>query len=298
VAEASPLIAPSVTLSKPVLDLASNPTGAKVLQNGILIGTTPLKRDDLAAGETTLFLIKEGYLPRQLKATLTANEISKQEVSLPQAAPLYQGGIRVRGDSAAPTVPLAIALDADLKSGTMTQSGKHGDFVVWFSGVWEGTELHAVTGNVISQPTGIQWSPESFTLRFGDDGKTASYECASGGKDYIADLSAQMGAVAAARSVYKGAIRPSNVPLTITLGADRKSGTMTQSGKSGDVVVKFNGLWDGQTLRAVTDEVISKPKTIKWDPESFVLRFSTNGNVATYECNAEGHLYTAELSAQ
>jgi hypothetical protein len=42
--------------------------------------------------------------------------------------------------------------------------------------------------------------------------------------------------------------------------------------------------------------VISKPKTIQWKPESFTLRFTEDGKRGSYECNSEGHLYTAELS--
>jgi serine/threonine protein kinase len=298
IAVASPPTAPSITLARTVLDLSSVPTGAKVLQNGVLVGTTPVRRDDLAPGETVFLLVKDGYLPRELKATLGSNEIFKQEITLAQAAPLYQGKTRVRNEPNGSSVPLAITLVGDLKSGTMTQTGKHGNFVVKFNGVWEGTELHAVTSEVVSQPAGIRWDPESFTLRFGDDGKTASYECISGGKDYIADLSGQTAAAQAALSVYKGTIRPSNVPLTINLAPDHKSGTMTQTGKSGNVVVKFNGVWDGTALRAVTDELVSKPRNISWTPESFVLHFASDGKTGTYECNSESRFYSADLSAQ
>ena len=56
-----------------------------------------------------------------------------------------------------------------------------------------------------------------------------------------------------ANAVYEGTIRVKdensiNVPLAITIGSDLKSGTMTQSGRRGDVVVKFTGVWDGDTL--------------------------------------------------
>jgi hypothetical protein len=186
----------------------------------------------------------------------------------------------------------------------MTQSSKLGDFVVKFAGIWEGTALHAVTGDVVSQPAGIGWVPESFTLRFGEDGKTGSYECAADGKSYIAELSAQSVAtapVAKAASVYKGTIRVqgnttgSGTPLTISLTPDRKSGTMTQGSKAGDLAVKFNGVLDGTTLRAATDELVSKPKGINWEPESFTLHFSEDGKSASYECKAGGKTYTAEL---
>jgi hypothetical protein len=71
---------------------------------------------------------------------------------------------------------------------------------------------------------------------------------------------------------------------------------MTQSSKSGDVVVKFAGIWDGSILRAVTNEVVSKPAKVKWDPESFTLRFSEDARNGSYECNADGKYYTAQLS--
>ena len=80
------------------------------------------------------------------------------------------------------------------------------------------------------------------------------------------------------------------------MAADHNSGTMTQSSRSGDTVVRFSGIWDGDILRAVTNEVISKPKNVQWQPESFTLRFADDGKRGTYECNSEGRLYTAELS--
>jgi len=66
---------------------------------------------------------------------------------------------------------------------------------------------------------------------------------------------------------------------------------MTQTSKYGDVVVRFNGVWDGTTLRAVTDEVVFAAKNVKWEPESFVLRLSDDGRSGTYECKADGHSY-------
>ena len=183
----------------------------------------------------------------------------------------------------------------------MTQSGRRGDVVVKFAGVWEGATLHAVTDEVITAPKGINWDPESFTLRFADDSKSATYECAADGKNYVADLSAQSAPAVKAAPIYKGIISARGetgpgTPLTINLAADRKSGTMTQTSKSGDTVVRFNGIWDGDTLRAATNEVISKPKNVQWQPESFTLRFAEDGKRASYECNSEGRLYTAELS--
>ena len=172
-----------------------------------------------------------------------------------------------------------------------------------FDGVWEGAELHAVTNEIISQPARIQWTPESFTLRFADDGKSASYECVASGSTYVAELSVQSGAKAEAATVYKGTIRKKGnsnggVPLTITFAPDRNSGTETQTSKYGDTVVNFSGFWDGKTLRAATGTVVSKPKNIQWEPESFSLSFADDWRTATYDCTAEGQHFIAELSAQ
>jgi serine/threonine protein kinase len=292
-----PETAPPVQSAGPVVELSSVPSGARVLQNGMLIGTTPVRRDNLPPGEATFLFTSDGYLPREINARIDSKEGFKQETSLIRPAPEYAGSIRVRNDRNSPPRPVAFTLSSDVKSGTMMQSSSRGDFVVKFNGVWEGTELHAVTGDVVSQPPGIRWEPESFTLRFADDGKTGSYECVADGKTYVAELSARSSRVARARPVYKGTIHPNNVPLTISLETDRKSGTMTQTSKHGDVVVKFNGVWNGMELHAATNEVISKPENIKWDPESFTLRFSDDWKTALYECNADGQLYSAELSA-
>jgi hypothetical protein len=270
----------------------------------VSVGTTPLRRDDLGSGETSFLFIHDGYFPREVKTKLDPKQPFKQEISLAQAAPAYSGAIRVRSDNYSSTRPLSIALGPDLKSGVMTQSSKLGDFVVKFAGIWEGTALHAVTGDVVSQPNGIKWVPESFTLHFGDDGKSGSYECAADGKSYVAELAAQSVTTAPATkapSVYKGTIRMqgntigAGTPLTINLTTDRKSGTMTQGSKAGDLVVKFNGVLDGTILRAATDELVSKPKGINWEPESFTLHFSDDGKNASYECKAGGKTYTAEL---
>ena len=214
---------------------------------------------------------------------------------------IYEGTIHVKNDNST-NVPLTITIGSDLKSGTMTQSGHRGDVVVKFKGVWDGATLQAVTDEVVSTPKGTKWDPESFKLRFADDAKRATYECNADGKNFVADLSAQSAPVVKAAPIYKGTIRAqgekgSGTPLTINLAADRKSGTMTQTSKSGDTVVRFNGIWDGDILRAVTNEVISKPKNIQWKPESFTLRFVEDGKRGSYECNSEGRIYTAELSS-
>jgi serine/threonine protein kinase len=213
---------------------------------------------------------------------------------------VYVGTIRVKNETGGKTTPLTIAPGSDSKSGTMTQTSSRGDMLVKYTGVWDGKILRAVTNEVISKPTGVQWQPEAFALQFSDDGKTATYECNADGKTYLADLTAQhFGSATAARlsSIYKGTIT-GGTPLTIAFASDRKSGTMTQTAKSGEVVVKFAGVWDDSILRAVTNEVVSKPAKVKWDPESFTLHFSEDGRSGSYECSADGKFYTAQLSPQ
>jgi serine/threonine protein kinase len=303
-AAALPSPAPSATAEKAILELASVPTEAKVFYNGIFIGTTPMRRDNFTPGDTTVVLMKEGYLPRELKLTLNSNAVLNKEISLAQAAPLYEGTIRVRDKNDAPGIPLSIALAPDSKSGTMTQITKDGNFVVKFAGDWEGAELHAVTSDIISQPAGSQWTPQSFTLRFADDGKSGSYEYVADGSTYLAQLTAQSGPKREVASVYKGAIRKQGdstgraVPLTITFAQDRNSGTETQGSKYGDTVVNFSGIWDGKTLHAATSTVVLKPKNIQWKPESFALSFADDWKTATYDCTAEGQRFIAELAAQ
>ena len=212
---------------------------------------------------------------------------------------VYEGTINVKNDSST-KVPLIITIGSDLKTGTMTQSGHHGDLVVNFTGVWDAATLHAVTDEVVSHPQGIQWEPESFTLHFAEDGKSTTYECVVDGKTYVADLSRQPDPPIKIAFIYKGTMRKrgetgSGTPLEISFATDSKSGTMTESSKSGDTVVRFNGSWDGDVLSAVTNEIISKPANIQWKPESFRLHFSDDGKSASYECNSEGRLYEAEL---
>jgi len=248
---------------------------------------------------------------RRQSSTLTtqptppANVVEQPAVSkVPKniANSVYEGTIHVKNDSST-SVPLTMTIGSDLKSGTMTQSGRRGDVVVKFTGIWDGNTLHAVTDQVVSAPKEMKWEPESFTLHFADDSKSATYECVADGKTYVADLSAQSAPAIKAAPIYKGTIRTkgesagSGTPLTINLAADRRSGTMTQSSKSGDTVVRFNGIWDGDMLRAVTNEVISKPKNVEWEPESFTLHFADDGNTATYECLADGKTYVADLSS-
>ena len=287
--------------TKSAIELNSSPSGAKIFQGGTLLGTTPLRRSDLSNGDTTFLVMLEGYLPSEVKASLSPKDPFKATVTLTKPAAVYKGTITMpSAPSSGVSVPLSINLNPDAKSGIMTQSAKKGDTVVKFNGVWEGAILHAVTEEVVSVPAGVTWSPESFNLRFTSDGQGATYECNAGGKNYLAKLDGQA-ISSTAPSRYKGTIRVTGdnsspgVPLTIALEADRKSGIMTQSGKSGDVVVKFNGVLDRNILHAVTDEVISKPPKIQWSPESFTIRFN-DGNTADYECKTGGKTYTASLT--
>lgn len=292
----------SLQTTKSAVELDSTPSGAKVFRAGTLLGTTPFRRADFSTGEADFLVALEGYLPSEVKASLSPKETFKLNVALTKPASFYKGVISVPADfSVHYTVPLTIKLNADAKSGTMIQTGKHGDTVVKFNGVWEGAVLHAVTDEVVSVPAGTSWSPESFNLRFTSDGQGASYECNAGGKVYAAKLTSQT-VTSTAPAKYKGTIRvtgdttSAGTPLTIVLEVDRKSGTMTQSSKSGDTVVKFNGVLDGSVLHAVTDEVVAKPPKVQWSPESFTIRFSSDGTSAAYECKTGGKTYTASLT--
>jgi hypothetical protein len=288
--------------TKSAIELDSSPSGAQVFQAATLLGTTPLRRADLSAGDTLLVLSLEGYLPTELKASLSPKEMFKATVALSKPASIYKGTISVPVDPYSPEVPLTIKLNSDGRSGTMTQTGKRGDMVVKFNGVWEGTTLRAVTGEVISIPTGITWSPESFNLRFAPMENKATYECTATGKTYVAKLSGQTISAANPSAMYKGTIRATDDKtgpgrlLTVRLEADRKSGTMTYGSKRGDTVVKFKGVLDGTTLHAVTDEVVSKPTGIQWEPESFTLQFNSEGTGMTYECKSGGKTYVATLT--
>ncbi len=168
------------------VELTSTPPGTRVFESGKLIGTTPFQ-GQMPSGHATFLFTKEGYLPTQLKTELTPKELFKTKVTMIKPAPAYHGIIHALGE---PDRPLTVKLGSDVRSGTMTYVSHHGDFVVKFSGVWEGGILHAVTGDVVSQPAGIRWTPESFTLRFGEGGRNGSYECKADKKTYFADLTA------------------------------------------------------------------------------------------------------------
>lgn len=284
-----------VTAQSPVNEPITSPTTSAASETPAPSLTAPLP----SATATAAIVDPSPASPpeRSKPVTETSTPLPGPRVT---ANAIYEGTIHVKNESST-NVPLTLAIGSDLRSGTMTQTGRSGDLVVKFTGVWDGDTLRAVTDKVVSAPKGIKWEPESFTLRFADDGKSATYECVADGKTYFADLSVQSSAAAKAGPVYKGTIRTqgengAGTPLTINLAADRKSGTMTQTSKAGNTVVRFNGIWDGDILRAVTNEVISKPKNIQWKPESFTLRFAEDGKRGSYECNSEGRIYSAELS--
>jgi hypothetical protein len=50
--------------------------------------------------------------------------------------------------------------------------------------------LRALSREVVSKPEGIFWEPESFAIRFSDDGKSAFYQCNYGTEMFVANLSA------------------------------------------------------------------------------------------------------------
>ena len=212
-------------------------------------------------------------------------------------APLYTGLVRVGGETDnVPVRSMSVTFSPDLKSGTMMQSSKHGNVVVRFKGIWDGLELHAVTSDIVVQPAGIQWTPESFILKFSEDGQRATYQCVADGKTYNAGLVAQSEFLARIAPMYRGKIAPGDTPVTITIGANRKSGLLTETTKSGDTVVVFTGIWDGDTMHAVTGEVVSKPERARWKPESFSLTVKDDGRHLSYTCNDEGHILSAELT--
>lgn len=210
---------------------------------------------------------------------------------------VYAGRIKVVGEpETSGGRAMAVSFSADPKSGTMTQSSKRGDFVVGFNGIWQGSELHAVTTDVVAQPAGVSWTPESFTLQFSPDGQRATYQSVSGGHTYRAELSPLPQLLARLSPVYKGSVLPGNTPIRVSLAADRTSGILTETSKSGDTVVTFTGLWDGDTLRAVTGEIVSKPERVRWQPESFTLRPDREARTLSYSCNDGGKILTATLA--
>ena len=284
-------------------ELATVPSGAKVFQNGDEVGVTPFRRENVPPGMTVFILVADGYLPRVSEITVKPGDTSKLDIPLEKPDAIYQGTIA--------NTLVTINFEPDYKSGTMTQANKQGDLVLKFSGSWNGSLFRARTDEVVSNPTNISWKIRSFVIRISDNGKVAAYhdeeEQISGTFLALSQMQAvpksDQSTTLKLAAIYKGVIRAQNttgyhVPLKIIFADDRTSGTMTQSSKSGDVIVKFNGAWDGTTLHAVTDEVISKPANVSWAPESFSLRFTDDGKRGTYECHAGGTSYVADLTSE
>ena len=298
----TPLAVPSQTVTPPLQGPTTTPTPVSIQEanqdHPTATSATPAPTNPAATPTTVSSAAPIPSPTGAPRASIPEPSLAPTGLNVTANA-VYEGMIHLKNDTST-KVPLIITLGSDLRSGTMTQSGHHGDLVVNFTGVWDSFTLHAVTGEVVSHPKGIQWEPESFTLRFAEDAKSATYECVADGKTYVADLSRQPQPPIEIAFIYKGIIRERGekgyeTSLTIDFAVDRKSGTMTQTSKSGDTVVRFTGSWEGDILRAVTTEVISKPTSVQWKPESFMLHFGENGKSASYECNSEGHLYEAQL---
>ena len=169
--------------SKTGVELATIPQGAKVFQGDTLLGSTPLHLDNFPSGQTNFLFVLKGYLPREIKAQLNSKETFKTTVTLAKALQVYKGMI-------SETVPITMKFGALCASGIMTQSSTRGDTIVKFTGVWDGATLRALSREVVSKPEGILWEPESFAIRFSDDGKSAFYQCNYGTEMFVAKLSA------------------------------------------------------------------------------------------------------------
>jgi tRNA A-37 threonylcarbamoyl transferase component Bud32 len=169
--------------SKTGVELATIPQGAKVFQGDTLLGSTPLHLDNFPSGQTNFLFVLKGYLPRQIKAQLNSRETFKTTVTLAKALQVYKGMI-------SQTVPITMKFGPLCASGIMTQSSTRGDTIVKFTGIWDGDTLRALSREVVSKPEGILWEPESFAIRFSDDGKSAFYQCNYGTEMFVAKLSA------------------------------------------------------------------------------------------------------------
>jgi hypothetical protein len=165
------------------VELTTVPQGAKVFQGDTLLGSTPLHLDNLPSGQTNFLFVLKGYLPREIRAQLNSREIFKTTVTLAKALQVYKGMI-------SETVPITMKFGPLCASGIMTQSSTRGDTIVKFTGVWDGATLRAFSHEVVSKPEGILWEPESFAIRFSDDGKSAFYQCNYGTEMFVAKLSA------------------------------------------------------------------------------------------------------------
>jgi hypothetical protein len=282
------------------------PPGAKIFQNGDQIGVTPFNREDIPSGKTTFILIADGYLPRAMEVTIKPGEKLKSNTPLEKPNETYQGTIK--------DVPVTIEFAADRTSGTIKADPQ---VLAKFSGAWSGSLFRATIDEIVTAGQNVLGAAKSFVMRVSEDGKVAAYKLDDGQKTLsgsLASLRQLPKAELPARSsgwrapdklapVYRGTIRvkyDGSVPprqLTITVGPDIKSGTMTQSSRKGDFVVKFTGVWEEAVLHAVTSEVISQPAGPRWEPEAFSLRLNEDGKGATYEVNADGKTYIAELTA-
>ena len=169
--------------SRTGVELATIPQGAKVFQGDTLLGSTPLHLDNFPSGQTNFLFVLKGYLPREIKAQLNSRETFKTTVTLAKALQVYKGMI-------SETVPITMKFGPLCASGIMTQSSTRGDTIVKFTGVWDGATLRAFSREVVSKPEGILWEPESFAIRFSDDGKSAFYQCNYGTEMFVAKLSA------------------------------------------------------------------------------------------------------------
>jgi len=169
--------------SRTGVELATIPQGAKVFQGDTLLGSTPLHLDNFPSGQTNFLFVLKGYLPREIKAQLNSRETFKTTVTLAKALQVYKGMI-------SETVPITMKFGPLCASGIMTQSSTRGDTIVKFTGVWDGATLRALSREVVSKPEGILWEPESFAIRFSDDGKSAFYQCNYGTEMFVAKLSA------------------------------------------------------------------------------------------------------------
>jgi len=169
--------------SRTGVELTTIPQGAKVFQGDTLLGSTPLHLDNFPSGQTNFLFVFKGYLPREIKAQLNSRETFKTTVTLAKALQVYKGMI-------SETVPITMKFGPLCASGIMTQSSTRGDTIVKFTGVWDGDTLRALSREVVSKPEGILWEPESFAIRFSDDGKSAFYQCNYGTEMFVAKLSA------------------------------------------------------------------------------------------------------------
>ena len=95
----------------------------------------------------------------------------------------------------------------------------------------------------------------------------------------------------------KGEEERTGTPLRLKFDSGFQSGSIEESGRSGSVIVKFHGDWQGAVLSARTGDILSKPHNIEWEPENFVVSI-TGKSTATYTCEASGKTYFTELTPE